>query len=314
MKKYDNKMDKLFDKEFDEFMEDEIKVKYSLDEETKKRIKERVINNVEKNENEKKGFSSLNLVNKSVKSKIKKKKMSKIATLIASLAIVVGIGTVITIGKGFVTTTKEVKSGRITIYEEKLDIDPSEVVVRLPKELKGKVFDKNGRELDSLNGAMKDIYDEKGNKIETLPIDEKGNYKPENIFETQNEKSFKDINEAAKHANFKLRILPSMNVDKIEFMKKEDGRLDGDYVSIYQSKNGQQIVLLERKGSKELAYETSGSKVEKVKVLGKDAILYNERNVELDNGDCYIGIHASLSDYRNNDLVKLANTLTEVKK
>lgn len=315
MKKDDNNIDKLFDKEFDEFMQGEIKGSYSPDEEIKKRIKSRVMKSIENNEEERKeNITSLSDVrDKNMKSKTGKKKIGKIATIVASLVIVVGIGTGITIGKDFMTTTKVVKAGRITIDEEQLDVDPSEIVVRLPEELKGKVFDKNGKALDYLNGSMKDIYDENGKRIEKLPIDEHGNYKAENIEETIEFKNFKDINEAAKYANFKLRILPGMNIDKVEFLKTEDGKVDGDYVSIYQSRDGQQIVLAERKGTDELSYETGGSKVDKVRVLGKDAILYNEHNIELDNGDSYIGIYAKLSDYRNDNLVKLANTLVEVK-
>lgn len=310
-------IDKLFDKEFDEFIKGEINEKYSPDEETKKRIKERVVKNVERN-NKEESEKNITLLgdfkDNNMKIKNKKKKMGKLAVIVASFAIVVGIGTGITIGKDFMTTTKIVKSGRITVDEEKLDVDPSEIVVRLPKELKGKIFDKDGKAIDSLNGSMKNIYDKDGNKIERLPIDENGNYKPENKEETIETKSVKDINEAAKYANFTLRVLPDMKIDNIEFMKNKDGKVDGDYVEIRQSKDGQQIILSERKGEDALSYETGGSKVEQVEILGKKAILYNTYNIELDNGDSYIGINAKLSDYRDEGLVKLANTLKEIKK
>lgn len=315
MKNNDKNIEKLFDKEFDEFIKAEINESYSPDEETKNRIKDRVMKNVEKIEIEEKRKEIAVVSNLSDK-KMKhsgNKKFKKIAAMVASLAIVVGIGTGITIGKDFMTTTKKVESGRLSVYEEHLDVDPSEIRITLPQELKGKVFDKNGKEVTVLNGSMKDLFDENGNRIEKLPIDANGKYKPETP-ETVEYKNFTNIKEAAKHANFTLRVLPGMDIDKIEFIKDENGKIDGDYATIYQSKDGQQVVISERKGSDELSYETGGNKVEKVKVLGKDAILWNSSNLDLDNGDSYIGINTKLSDYRDAELVKLANTLVEVKK
>lgn len=314
MKKEDNNIEKLFDAEFDEFLKENIEDNYSADEETKNRIKANIMNNIENKKKEEEQAKKMAVVSNLEEEKMKRRgnrRFKKIATAVASLAIVVGIGTGITIGKDFFTTTKTVKSGRIIIAEEKMDVDPSEIRITLPKELKGKVFDKNGKEVTVLNGSMRDLFDENGNRIERLPIDGDGNYKPETP-ETVEYKNFTDAKEAAKHTNFTLRVLPGMKVDKIELIKDENGKIDGDYATIYQSKDGQQVVISERKGKDELAYETGGDKVEQVKVLGKDAILWNSANLDLDNDDSYIGINAKLSNYRDNSLVELANTLKPV--
>ena len=315
MKKNDDNIEKLFDKEFDEFISGEINESYSPDEETKNRIKERVMKDIEqiKAEENRKDIAVISDIREEKMKRRGNRKFKKIAAMVASLAIVVGIGTGITIGKDFMTTTKTVKSGRLLVEEEHLDIDPSEIRITLPKELKGKVFDKNGNEVTVLKGSMRDLFDENGNRIERLPIDGEGNYKPETP-ETVEYKNFTDAKEAAKHANFTLRVLPGMNIDKIEFTKDENGKIDGDYATIYQSKDGQQVIISERNGSDDLSYESGGDKVEQVKVLGKDAILWNSSNLDLDNGDSYIGINAKLSDYKGAELVKLATTLVEVNK
>lgn len=53
-----------------------------------------------------------------------------------------------------------------------------EIEMTLPKELDGKVFDKDGNQVKKLN-AMKTLYDENGEKITSLPIDGEGNYREE---------------------------------------------------------------------------------------------------------------------------------------
>lgn len=314
MKKKNENIEQLFDKEFDDFINGEINEEYSPTQEVKDRIKEKAMKNVEKRKSEenKKDFAIINDIREEKMKRKTNKKFRKIAAMVASLVIVVGIGSVITIGKDFMTTVKEVKSGRLTISEEHLDVDPSEIQVRLPKELRGKVFNKDGKEVTVLNGSMKELYDEKGNKITTLPIDGEGNYVPKT--KEPEFVRFTDPKEAAKHANFPIRYIPSMNIDRIEFMKDDNGEVVKDYADVYQSKDGQHIVIFQRRGAKELAYSTGGSKVEKVKVLGKDAILFNSKEVTLDNGDAFISVSGKLSDYKDDSLVKLANTLVEIKK
>lgn len=314
-----NKIDQLFDQELENFIKSSVEDEFTPDEETKARIKARVKENIKNQENEEETMKNneLNrkdqdkkihfLSRKDSKKKVKKKKYW--AASVAALVLVVGLGSSLTIGKDFFTVTKEYKSGRLTILEETCDVDPSEIEMTLPKELDGKVFDKDGNQVKKLNGAMKTLYDENGEKITSLPIDGEGNYREEekNTVEYVN---YKTVEEAEKVLAFKPKVLRGFKIDKIEVMKdKKTGKISNEYATVYQSKGKDMITINERLASEETAYETSGEDLKYVDIQGSKGILYNSYLIDVDNGDMFIGINGKYSKYRNDELVKLSQSL-----
>lgn len=314
-----NKIDQLFDQELENFIKSSVEDEFTPDEETKARIKARVKENIKNQENEEETMKNneLNrkdqdkkihfLSRKDSKKKVKKKKYW--AASVAALVLVVGLGSSLTIGKDFFTVTKEYKSGRLTILEETCDVDPSEIEMTLPKELDGKVFDKDGNQVKKLNGAMKTLYDENGEKITSLPIDGEGNYREEekNTVEYVN---YKTVEEAEKVLAFKPKVLRGFKIDKIEVMKdKKTGKISNEYATVYQSKGKDMITINERLASEETAYETSGEDLKYVDIQGSKGILYNSYLIDVDTGDMFIGINGKYSKYRNDELVKLSQSL-----
>lgn len=314
-----NKIDQLFDQELENFIKSSVEDEFTPDEETKARIKARVKENIKNQENEEETMKNneLNrkdqdkkihfLSRKDSKKKVKKKKYW--AASVAALVLVVGLGSSLTIGKDFFTVIKEYKSGRLTILEETCDVDPSEIEMTLPKELDGKVFDKDGNQVKKLNGAMKTLYDENGEKITSLPIDGEGNYREEekNTVEYVN---YKTVEEAEKVLAFKPKVLRGFKIDKIEVMKdKKTGKISNEYATVYQSKGKDMITINERLASEETAYETSGEDLKYVDIQGSKGILYNSYLIDVDNGDMFIGINGKYSKYRNDELVKLSQSL-----
>lgn len=314
-----NKIDQLFDQELENFIKSSVEDEFTPDEETKARIKARVKENIKNQENEEETMKNneLNrkdqdkkihfLSRKDSKKKVKKKKYW--AASVAALVLVVGLGSSLTIGKDFFTVIKEYKSGRLTILEETCDVDPSEIEMTLPKELDGKVFDKDGNQVKKLNGAMKTLYDENGEKITSLPIDGEGNYREEEK-DTVEYVNYKTVEEAEKVLAFKPKVLRGFKIDKIEVMKdKKTGKISNEYATVYQSKGKDMITINERLASEETAYETSGEDLKYVDIQGSKGILYNSYLIDVDNGDMFIGINGKYSKYRNDELVKLSQSL-----
>lgn len=314
-----NKIDQLFDQELENFIKSSVEDEFTPDEETKARIKARVKENIKNQENEEETMKNneLNrkdqdkkihfLSRKDSKKKVKKKKYW--AASVAALVLVVGLGSSLTIGKDFFTVTKEYKSGRLTILEETCDVDPSEIEMTLPKELDGKVFDKDGNQVKKLNGAMKTLYDENGEKITSLPIDGEGNYREEEK-DTVEYVNYKTVEEAEKVLAFKPKVLRGFKIDKIEVMKdKKTGKISKEYATVYQSKGKDMITINERLASEETAYETSGENLKYVDIQGSKGILYNSYLIDVDTGDMFIGINGKYSKYRNDELVKLSQSL-----
>lgn len=314
-----NKIDQLFDQELENFIKSSVEDEFTPDEETKARIKARVKENIKNQENEEETMKNneLNrkdqdkkihfLSRKDSKKKVKKKKYW--AASVAALVLVVGLGSSLTIGKDFFTVTKEYKSGRLTILEETCDVDPSEIEMTLPKELDGKVFDKDGNQVKKLNGAMKTLYDENGEKITSLPIDGEGNYREEEK-DTVEYVNYKTVEEAEKVLAFKPKVLRGFKIDKIEVMKdKKTDKISNEYATVYQSKGKDMITINERLASEETAYETSGEDLKYVDIQGSKGILYNSYLIDVDNGDMFIGINGKYSKYRNDELVKLSQSL-----
>ncbi len=330
-----NKIDQLFDQELENFIKSSVEDEFTPDEETKARIKARVKENIKNQENEEETMKNneLNrkdqdkkihfLSRKDSKKKVKKKKYW--AASVAALVLVVGLGSSLTIGKDFFTVIKEYKSGRLTILEETCekeyksgrltileetcDVDPSEIEMTLPKELDGKVFDKDGNQVKKLNGAMKSLYDENGEKITSLPIDGEGNYREEEK-DTVEYVNYKTVEEAEKVLAFKPKVLRGFKIDKIEVVKdKKTGKISNEYATVYQSKGKDMITINERLASEETAYETSGEDLKYVDIQGSKGILYNSYLIDVDNGDMFIGINGKYSKYRNDELVKLSQSL-----
>lgn len=314
-----NKIDQLFDQELENFIKSSVEDEFTPEEETKARIKARVKENIKNQENEEETMKNneLNrkdqdkkihfLSRKDSKKKVKKKKYW--AASVAALVLVVGLGSSLTIGKDFFTVTKEYKSGRLTILEETCDVDPSEIEMTLPKELDGKVFDKDGNQVKKLNGAMKTLYDENGEKITSLPIDGEGNYREEEK-DTVEYVNYKTVEEAEKVLAFKPKVLRGFKIDKIEVMKdKKTGKISNEYATVYQSKGKDMITINERLASEETAYETSGEDLKYVDIQGSKGILYNSYLIDVDTGDMFICINGKYSKYRNDELVKLSQSL-----
>lgn len=325
------KVENIFDEKLEKTIQSKIDEEYSADEDVKNRIREkleaRINSNDERYENSmddevekistyredlnsnkiEKNNNVLDLSKKRYKhSKTKKRKL--MTASVAAFALVIGLGSSLTIGKDFFTVTKEYHSGKLTVIQEELDVDPSEIEMTLPKELDGKVFDKDGKPIKKINGAMKVLYDESGEKIEKLPIDGDGNYKEEK--DTVEYINYKTAEDAEKVLAFKPKVIDGFNIDKIELMKdKKTGKISKEYATVYQSRGKDMITISERIASEENAYVSGGDNIKYVDIQGCKGILSNSYNVDVDMGDLFLSINAKYSHYRNDELVSLSQKL-----
>ncbi|WP_101773622.1 hypothetical protein [Peptostreptococcus faecalis] len=323
----ENNIESLFDKDFELFIQGEIEAEFTPSEDVKERIKAKVQRNIEMNyehmsnegsnegvsihnDNIEKNRGEIKMKKKTTKSRFNQMKY-KVAASVAAVCIVIGAGVPIATGKDILTVVKEVQAGRLSVEEVKEEVDTSKLQVALPEELKGKVFDKDGNVVEKFSKELEGkIYDSHGKLIRGFGFDDQSDKYVIRTEESYKEMkaTFATLEEALKHLKFTPKVLEGFKVDKVELIKG-DGEISNEYSTVYLSKGADKIRIEERVASEDNAYSIDGDDVKKVRVNGKEAILIDDKNVEIDNGDTFIGVYAKDSSYRGDKLVKLCETL-----
>lgn len=299
MKKYNNNNmldNDFFDKEFDEFLKKEIDKNYSPDDLVKARIKNKIKDNP--------------------KTRSKKRfKISKLmAASISGILIIGTIGAIKVVGSDFFTTTKEVHSGMLTVYEEKLNVDLNELQYTFSDSLKGKIYDSTGKAVDKITyaNAQKGLFDSNGDKI--AEIDEKnGTYTLEKDTNKNEEPdymvTFSSLSEAQKHLSFRPKLPEGFELVKACLYKDDNGKLCSDCLDMTLKKDGDMLWIQERVAIKENAYETGAKKVEQVIIKGEPAILSDNTQIDWQHDGLFISIHSKSINYQGKSLVDLAATI-----
>jgi len=286
----------IIDKNFDDFIKNEIDMNFSPDELVKSRVKNTI------------KFHSYSPTTK------KKGKVSRVlAASISGILIISAIGAIKVVGSDFFSTTKEVHSGMLTVYEEKLNVDPNELQYTFSEKLRGKVFDYTGKPLDRVSYAdsQKGLFDSNGNRI--YSIDEKnGTYVLERDKYADDKNYiayFSNLSEAKKHLSFKPRLPQGFEIVKVGLYKDDGGKLGDDSLEVTLKKGDDIIWIQERVAIKENAYETSAELVEQVKIKGEPAILSDNSRIDWQHDDLFIGIHSDSINYQGKSLVNLAASI-----
>ena len=229
----------------------------------------------------------------------KSNKARRTITKVASIALVCILGFSImqtsfaqeVVGK----IVKTISLGHITIFEgESLEnMEP----VPVPAELKGKIFDKDGKPVEELSvDKPQKIYTVDGEEIayigsngEIITVAEDEKMREEEYLVV------KDSNELNDYTCFNV-ILPSylpegFEFDRAEFYKDENGIVeDTKYINLYftNEKTGKFIWMQQRFADEETGYVTGANKVEEVKINGIDAIISDDKDIDWEaNGVLY---------------------------
>lgn len=228
----------------------------------------------------------------------KMKKSKKIIIKAASFALICILG-VTTMRTSFAQELVDkvvsfISIGHVTVYEDPVH-NKGEVIL-VPEELKGKIFDKDGNPIEEITvGNPPAIYTADGEKIafietETMKIVTDAEVEREN-----NNLVVEDVDKLNDYTCFEV-ILPKYLPDGYEFDRAEFFRDENEvventkYISMYFTNNETEefIYMQQRFADEETAYETGGQKVEKIKINGVDAILYDNSLDWEDNGVIYM--------------------------
>lgn len=238
-----------------------------------------------------------------------------IAASIAGLLIVAGIGIPV-IGNEFFTTTKTLKTdnGNIIIHEEKPLIDLGKLIYHFPENLKGKIYDVQGRQVDDISykeAKNTGVFDKDGNKIKE--IDEKtGTY----ILEKDADKvidegiaKFKTLGEAQKYLAFKPKLPAGCKLIEVGIYKDENGLPGKDIADFILEKDGAKIYMQERLARDGNGYETSTDDAKYVYLNGKKAIMSNNKSIDWEDDGLLINLSSKTSTFFGQSLVDLAKTV-----
>ncbi|AIQ45405.1 hypothetical protein R70723_05455 [Paenibacillus sp. FSL R7-0273] len=179
---------------------------------------------------------------------------------------------------------QSINLGNIIVHE----MDTAEMP-DFPKELEGKLFDKDGNVITADSKKVDEIYNAAGEQIVNFEGDQlitKSEQEQRDKEAAERIVAVKSRAELDQYAMFKVKLpeyLPEgFAFDRGEFYKSEDG-VNGKYLDLFFSSEhkGQDLKMHFRYSDKETAYEMSfDGKVEPVKLNGVDAVMMDDRNLD----------------------------------
>lgn len=205
--------------------------------------------------------------------------------------------------------------GHIVAHEVEYSADYNVI----PEELKGKIFDRNGNELQSLDVAnkMDGIYTANGERIVDFA---NGEPLTQEDVDKQKEKEragiliVKDSSKLNEYTIFDVGLpeyLPDgYSFDRAEFYKEKNGEVNGKYIDLYfvNEATNKKISMQQRYADEETAYEIStDGTIEKVRINGIDVVLYNGKAVDWEANGVLYGVASDSLD--KNDLIKVAESI-----
>lgn len=227
----------------------------------------------------------------SMKEKISNKKgfnAKKICVIAACAALILTAGTAIAAGY-----IREASTGhnQFVLYDSEN--------LELPKELRGKLFDKDGNEVKYMK-EYDELYDKNGevmtaekftalynevygDKVAISVSD--GDYDPKEA-----EFDFASVEEAQKTANFDIKepkVLPEgYSLARVYAYKDEKGAPGGDYITLVYKKGGKDIYIFERIINEETAFATgTDGTMEVLEIGGRTAVIMDNRSIDWETAD-----------------------------
>ncbi|WP_097025468.1 DUF4367 domain-containing protein [Clostridium peptidivorans] len=265
--------------------------------------KQSVFNRTVRNINEGKGDNVMK----------KSNKFKKAGIVAASFVIVCGVFSQTSFAKDLAERViNKISLGHITAIQT----EPSEEKeVKVPDNLKGKIFDKNKKPLTVVTRDTGKIYTAAGEEIEScvdgkiITVAEAKKMDENKLYVV------KDASSLNKYTCFNVKLpsyLPKdYKFDRAEFYKGEKGDISKKYIDLFftNEETGKFIYMQQRFADEETKYETgTDGKIEKVKVNGVDAVISDDRYIDWEaNGVLY-----SLSgrgEFTKDELIKIAESI-----
>ncbi|MBV7273455.1 DUF4367 domain-containing protein [Clostridium sp. PL3] len=270
-----------------------------------------------RNSNKKAVFNkTLKNINQSKEEEVMKNsnKIRKISVAAASFVIVCGVFSQTSFAKDLAEKViNKISLGHITAVQSE---GPSSMDV--PANLKGKIFDKNGKALTVVTKDTGKVYTESGEEIAKVSngkILTATEVKAKDEKEKENILVIKDVGNLNKYTCFDVKLpsyLPKdYKFDRAEFYKGKDGSVSKKYIDLFftNEKTGKYIYMQQRFADEETKYEDgTDGKIEKIKVNGIDAILYDNRSIDWETNKVLYGL-SGRGEFGRDELIKIAESI-----
>ncbi len=194
---------------------------------------------------------------------------------------------------------------------------PKQNVYPLPEELKGKIFDKNGKALEAITEEGGELYTADGEKIVDFSDGQVITEAEKAKMDQEGKLVVKDCEKLNEYTCFKV-ILPGYlpdgyKFDRAEFYKDNEGNVSRTkYINLYftNAANGNYIFMQQRASDEESAYEIStDGEIEKAKINGVDAVLIDGRTLDWGYNDILYGLAGKEGHLGKSELIKIAESV-----
>ncbi|MGM9552458.1 MAG: DUF4367 domain-containing protein [Clostridia bacterium] len=171
--------------------------------------------------------------------------------------------------------------------------------MELPKELRGKLFDKDGNEVKYMK-EYDELYDKNGEVMtaekfnaiykEAYGDDVAISVSGDDYDPNEAEFDFASIEDAQKTANFDIKVpkvLPEgYSLARVYAYKDENGTPSGDYITLVYKRGETDIYIFERIINEETAFATgTDGTMEVVEINGQTAVIMDNRSIDWETED-----------------------------
>lgn len=242
----------------------------------------------------------------------KSNKIRKAIIAAASFAIACGVFSQTSFAKELADKViNKIYLGHITAVQTEAS---KKIEIAIPNNLKGKIFDKNGKAITVVTKNTGKVYTASGEEIDTFFNGEIVTVAERNKMK-KNVLTVKDSSKLNEYTCFKVKLpsyLPEdYKFDRAEFSKDEEGNISGRWIDLYftNEKTGKYICMQQRTASEETKYVTgTDGKIEKAKVNGKDAIISNNRYIDWEADNVLYGL-SGRGEIKKAELIKIAESI-----
>ncbi len=251
-------------------------------------------------------------------SKLKRNNKSiKKSIAVLGTAAVLAVATGVAASEGYIDKIlKTISIGHSTIMQ----MDPN-APHSLPKELTGKLFDKDGNKLTAISeDDLSNIYDKDGNllsqeQLTKLFNEALGDKVSLTEKKAPDEASWNTVDEAQDIAKFDIKCpqyLPEgFSLERAYTYKDSDGSISGYYMTLeYRDQEGKTFSVYERLLNDETAFEMStDSNIEEMTINGRKTVIIDDKSANFETEDNVSVMIAAKGNVSKDELIKIAESI-----
>ena len=188
----------------------------------------------------------------------------------------------------------------------------------VPEVLKGKLFIKQGKEIQVFTADIEEIYTAEGEKIDDFDMTTGEVITEEEAKKVRDESMMveTDTSKLSNYTCFTVKLpsyLPTgYTFDRAEYYKDENGKVENSkYVNLYfmNKTTGEELFMQERFADEETAYQiaTDGT-IEEIQINGNKALLFDNRSIDWESEGVLLAL-SGRGNISKEELIKIASSI-----